>query len=168
MKIILIGFMGSGKSAVGRQLAQKLGLALIETDQLVLRQSRRPNINEIFKKDGEAHFRELEIAAAKTLRHTTAAVIATGGGAVMNQIIFSYLKNKPKAVIIYLAATLATLQRRLRGDRTRPLFADPRQARILYQLREPLYRHYADIIVNRDKTTPAAAAREITEKLKNL
>lgn len=168
MKIILIGFMGSGKSAVGRQLAQALSLALIESDELVLQRSNRSSINEIFKKDGAVRFRELEIAVAKKLRNTTDAVIATGGGAVMNQIIFSYLKNKPKTVIIYLAATFATLQRRLRGDRTRPLFTDPRQARILYQLREPLYRHYADITVNRDKTTPAGAVREIIKKLKRL
>ena len=168
MKIILIGFMGSGKSAVARKLARKLGLSLIESDELVLQKSKRPTVNDLFKKDGEARFRELEIAAAKKLRGAANAVIATGGGAVLNQIIFAYLKNKPGVVIIYLAAAFATLRRRLRHDKTRALFADTRNARILYDLREPLYRHYADIVVTTDNKTPAGVAAEIIGKLKRL
>lgn len=168
MKIILIGFMGSGKSEVARQLAQKLGLALIESDGLVLQLSKRSNINEIFNQDGEVHFRELEIAAAKKLRRADNAVIATGGGAVMNQIIFAYLKSKPKAIIIHLAAMFATVRRRLRHDRTRPLFANAQKARKLYKLREPLYRHYADIVVTTDNRTPASIVKEIIGKLKRL
>lgn len=168
MKIILIGFMGSGKSAVGKRLAQELGLPLIDSDELILQKSKRSSINEIFKKDGETRFRELEIAAAKKLGRATNAVIATGGGAVMNQIIFTYLKNKPQTVVIYLALAFATLKRRLRHDKNRPLFADAQKARVLYKLRKPLYRHYADIIVNRDKKNPEATVAEIVKKLRHL
>ena len=164
MKIILIGFMGSGKSAVAAELAHKLGWAKVEMDELALKKSRRKDVNAVFNQDGEARWRELEIATTKKLRNVDNIVISTGGGVVMNQIIFSYLKNKPQAVVIYLAAEFATLRRRLRGDKTRPLFSNIKKAQRLYELREPLYRHYADITITTGKRTPTAIAQEIIKK----
>lgn len=164
MKIILIGFMGSGKSVVGRQLARKLDLSFIESDELVLRQSGRSSIDEIFKQDGEGRFRELEIAVAKEMIDSGDAVIATGGGAVMNQIIFAYLKNPPNTAVIYLTANLATVGERLQGDTERPLRD---KARVLYPLREPLYRYYADMVVNTDGRSVESIVEEIIEKFKH-
>lgn len=168
MKIILIGFMGSGKSAVAAELAHMLGWAKIEMDELALKKSGRKDVNVVFNQDGEARWRELEIAVAKKLRTADNIIISTGGGVVMNQVIFSYLKNKPQTVVIYLSAEFATLRRRLRGDKTRPLFKDIKKAQRLYALREPLYRHYADIVINTDNKTPTAIARGVIGKLKRL
>mgnify|MGYP001588451232 CR=1 FL=1 len=164
MKIILIGFMGSGKSTVGRQLARMLGLTFIDSDELVLSRSGRSSIDEIFTQDGEAHFREMEIAVAKEMRNSVNAVIATGGGAVMNQIIFAYLKSQPDTAVIYLTAKFDTVRQRLEDDKTRPLRND---IGVLYELREPLYRYYADMAVNNDDRTLESTAEEIIEKFKH-
>ena len=102
MKLILIGFMGSGKSSVGRTLAKKLQLELVELDRLVLKSSGRKSIKEIFERDGETRFRELEIAQAKKLKNKNQAVIATGGGVVLNRIILDWLR--PGSQVIWLKA----------------------------------------------------------------
>ena len=146
----------------------QVGYGFAEGDDLALRQSKRSNVNEIFKLDGEARWRELEIMVAKKLRTADKTIIATGGGAVMNQIIFTYLKQQPNTIVVYLAAKFSTVQRRLRGDKTRPLFQNIQKARALYELREPLYRHYADITVNTDRRALDSIVKDTIGKLKNL
>src|SRR5665811_1823753 len=103
MNIILIGFMGTGKSSVAPLLAGKLGLDVIEMDDLIIKKADGKNIEEIFAGGGEAAFRELELAVAKDLRDCDNAVISTGGGVVMNKSIMEYLANN--SLIVELSAS---------------------------------------------------------------
>ena len=80
MKIVLIGFMATGKSTVAPLVAAKLGLEVVEMDDLIVKQSGRQSIVEIFEDGGEAVFRKLEAAVGKSLEHRDNAVISTGGG----------------------------------------------------------------------------------------
>ncbi|MBI2011993.1 shikimate kinase [Candidatus Daviesbacteria bacterium] len=146
MKIILIGFMGSGKTTVGKELAKRLGVKLIDTDSLVIRASGRKSIKEIFQKDGEIRFRELEIEVAKEVAmRKEDLVVATGGGVVLNKIILDYLKKE--GVVVYLEASFKEIAKRLEGFKDRPLFKNLKDARRLYLLRKILYRSYKDIKV---------------------
>ncbi len=95
MKIILIGFMTSGKTTVARLIAEQLSLAVLETDEII-QQIAGKSIEAIFEESGETSFREYEITAAKTIRGKNNVVISTGGGVVMNKIILDYLKPDAK------------------------------------------------------------------------
>ena len=134
MKISLIGFMGSGKTSVAKVLARKLNLKNIEMDDLVLKKSKRQSIPEIFSKDGEAHFREIEIEVARDLRTEKDKIISTGGGVIMNKITIDYLKENGK--IIFLKTSFKTILDRLINDVSRPLFKDKSKARKLFLFRE--------------------------------
>ncbi len=170
MKISLIGFMGSGKSTVGRLIAGKLNIKLIEMDELLLELSGFDSINEIFEKHGETRFRELEIDTAKTLAKQEDCVISTGGGVVMNKIIIDYLKkSNDKAIVVFLNTKFETLSERLEGDTSRPLFQNTQKAKNLYDFRLPLYEEYADAEVTTDNKPPEKIAAEIIDLItKNL
>lgn len=163
MKIILTGFMGAGKTSTGKALAQKIGWPYIEMDEEVLLASGRQSIREIFQKDGETRFRELEIKVARRLMRRDKVVIATGGGVVMNRIILDYLKERGK--VFFLDADFRVIKKRLSGDKTRPLFQNCKEAKALYQFRLPLYRQYADYCIDANGTAQEAS-REIRRKLK--
>lgn len=159
MKIILIGFMASGKSVVGRMLAHLLETPLIETDERVVAASKRQSVKEIFAIDGETAFREMEIELARSLRSVADAVIATGGGAVMNKIILDYLRAN--GTVVFLAASFQAILQRIRKENTRPLFTDRESLKKLYDTRLPLYRAYADAIVSTDGKPVAGIAEEV-------
>ncbi len=148
MNIILIGFMGSGKSSLAELLSRKMHHKHIETDELVLAISKRKSIKDIFSLDGELQFRELEIKVAKKMSNINNCIISTGGGMVMNKICIDYLKKQGK--VIYLETSFEEIERRLKDDDTRPLFSDKKRARELFMFRENLYSKYADIIVSTD------------------
>jgi len=157
--IILIGFMGSGKTTIPQILNQKTQFKVIEMDDLILKASKRKNINEIFAKDGELKFRELEIAVAKKLALKEKLIISTGGGVVMNKIILDYLKQK--GVVFFLQTNFITIKKRLKNDQVRPLFKNKKMVFALYQFRQPLYQKYADFIINTDNKKPNQIAKEI-------
>lgn len=166
-KIVLIGFMGSGKSTVALLLAQKLGLESVEMDDLILARSGRSTINEIFEQDGEVRFRELELAVAQTLRDKTGVVISTGGGVVMNQLAVQYL-SQANGRVVFLETFLETILFRLKGAEDRPLLkrsANFAGLESLYTLRLPLYRHYAQSCVSTDGRTPDAIVESLMESL---
>lgn len=146
MKIILIGFMGAGKSFFAKRLANRLGLENIKMDELVLKKSGRKTVKEIFEKDGEMKFREFEIEVARELQGKDDVVIDTGGGVVQNKIILDYLRKD--GIVVFLDSSLEIIKKRLGGDKTRPLLKDKEKFRQLYESRMPLYQRYADVVVD--------------------
>ncbi|VVA43648.1 Shikimate kinase [Candidatus Roizmanbacteria bacterium] len=148
MKIILIGFMGSGKTTVGHLLAKKLSLGVIEMDELILEKSNRKSISEIFLLDGEDHFRSLETTVAKEILKIDNIVVLTGGGIVMKDRNRRFLKN---GTVIFLKTSFEILKIRLKDDITRPLFKDKIKAKKLFDLRQNIYERWANHIILTDK-----------------
>jgi len=165
--IALIGFMGTGKTAVGRALAKRLGKKFIELD-LLIEQKAGKSIPEIFQNDGEIIFRELEIEATKEVSKGTKSVIACGGGIVLNKINVDRLRESSR--IIYLTASPgAILKRTSRRKNERPLLDVPdpaRRIRELLEFRKPFYERAADITINTSQLDINAVAEQIIEKLK--
>jgi shikimate kinase len=160
MMITLTGFMGSGKTTVGRLLADSLGCPFLDLDDLVVKKAGK-SIPDIFAQDGEPAFRQLE---ARLLRQTvekykeTTAVLALGGGAVMTPASAALLHEK--TVCIYLRATLDTLLARLAGETAgRPLADDAMASRLAE--REPIYEETAHVIIDTDGLSPDEVADEI-------
>jgi len=162
MKIILIGFMGAGKTTIARMLAQKLSFENIDMDTLIIQKSGRTSDKEIFEKDGEIAFREMEIAVAKELQNKNNAIISTGGGVVMNKIIVDYLKQD--GIVIYLKNTFETAKKRI-GKNPPPLFQDETMAKKLYEVRLPLYHYYANVVIETDDKNPQDIVEEIIKSL---
>ena len=164
--IVLIGFMGAGKTAVGKALAERLHREFIELDSLIKKKAGK-SIMEIFQQDDEVTFRELEIEAAREASHKENAVIACGGGIVLNQINMDRLRRN--STIIYLeAAPSAILKRARKGGEKRPLLevADPASAiRELLKFRKPLYERAADIRINTSGLSIESAVNRIIQKL---
>jgi shikimate kinase len=166
MKIVLTGFMGAGKSSISALLAEKLGLTRIEMDDLVVQRSGRASVREIFELDGETRFRELELETAQSLQHATNVVISTGGGVVMNKLTMDYLKAN--GTVILLETQLETVQERLSNATDRPLLKDAAATRSLYELRVPLYRHYAQLHISTDERTPGDVTNEIIRRIQQI
>ena len=165
--IVLIGFMGTGKTAVGRVLAQRLNRKLIEIDLLIVKMAGK-SIPDIFQDDGEINFRELEIKAIKKAAAGENQVIACGGGAVLNTINIDRLRAT--GVIINLAAGPEIILQRTSGESgSRPLLnaAQPlERIRELQKFREPFYGRAADITINTSKPGIEAAADKIIARLR--
>lgn len=160
MNIVLIGFMGSGKSTVARYLSARLGLSSIEMDELVYQKTATHNMHDLFAKGGELLLRETEIAVAKEIASKERLVISTGGGVVLNKIILDYFKQGG-AKVIFLKTSFEEIVRRLEGDYPRPLFNQLESAKKLYDLRQPLYLGYADLVIETDSKT----AKEVADGL---
>lgn len=156
--LVLVGFMGAGKSTVGRELERLGGFRLVDLDALIVDLAGR-SIPEIFASEGEEQFREYEAAALRSLDGAHRAVIATGGGIVGRAENWPVMRRL--GPVVYLRATWATLQQRLAGSKGRPL-ADAGQelSRVeeLWRRRLPLYEK-ADICVDTDGLTASAVAR---------
>lgn len=116
--IVLTGFMGTGKSTVGKSVADKLGMQFIDIDHLV-EQDQEMYISEIFSLKGEAYFRELESKFVQKVSQYTNVVIATGGGVVLNRDNINNLKKN--GIIIRLKANIETILRNTSKNNTRPL-----------------------------------------------
>lgn len=145
MNIVLIGFMGSGKSSVGRVLAKQKGMYFIDTDSLI-ESFEGQKIRDIFANHGEGYFRELEKKTFNWLSSCVDnAVVSTGGG--MPTVIddFSSLGKT-----IYLKVDFETLLERLKAEEfdKRPLFADVEFARKIFEIREPIYTQKSELIVD--------------------
>jgi len=156
--------MGAGKSTIGRRLARRLGWKFIDLDAEIERREQRP-IAEIFRENGEPHFRSLERTCLKELSDTRKAVIALGGGTFIDA------ENRDVAektgLTVWLKASFSILADRVRIDGTRPKFVDRAQAEQLYQTREPSYA-LAKVHVLTDAGSPDAAVDEIITMLGRL
>ncbi len=165
--VALIGFMGAGKTAVGRVLAEKLDKKLIELDSLIELKAGK-SIARIFQEDGEIAFRQLEIEAAKEVAAGKNQVIACGGGIVLNKINIDHLKEE--SVMVYLTASPEVILDRLSTDsEMRPLLKTSNKAitiKELLKFRQPFYKRAADIKIDTSKLDIEATAELIIARLK--
>lgn len=163
--IVLIGFMGAGKSSVGRRLAQLTGRPRFETDEIVAARFGT-TIAEIFERYGEEKFREAETEALRELRGQGDAVVVTGGGIVIRPDNVPLLRQLGR--VIHLTAKEETLFARISRRSTRPLLrtADPRKTVTeLLQRRLPLYRTIADVEVDTSALTHDEVAGKILRSI---
>jgi len=164
--IVLIGFMATGKSAVGRLAAERLNRRFVETDALIEQKSGRM-IPQIFAADGEAGFRKIEIVVVEEVSRGRGQVIACGGGVVVNNINIERLKAD--GIIIYLTAKPEVIINRVKADSARrPLLevADPAEkARQLLAARRPLYESAADITIDTSDLSVSEVAETIILRL---
>jgi shikimate kinase len=163
MKVVLVGFMGSGKSTVGKLLSERLGVPFVDTDVEVEKRTGM-DIPEIFKKKGEEYFRGLERRIIEELLSLPyLLVISTGGGlpAYSNNM---ELLNK-KAFTVYLEADFEVLWRRISEDRNRPLVSlGKEKVKELLERRLPFYE-MAKFKVRTDVNSPVACVEEILNAL---
>ena len=163
--LFLIGPMGAGKSAVGRQLARLLHLDFVDSDEEIERRTG-VDIPFIFEKEGEEGFRKREAQAIEDLSKRDGIVLATGGGAVIDPQNRNHLGAR--GFVVYLHTSVDQQLSRTRKGRDRPLLAsdDPRAVlENLMSQREPLYREIADLTVETDGRKVNAVANEILDRL---
>lgn len=161
--IVLIGFMGSGKSSVGRRLSRLLGVPVLDTDNMIVVKEGM-SISDIFEKKGQDYFRSVETDVVRGLKTREGRfILSVGGGLPLRE------ENRPllRAVgtVIYLKAGTKTLSERLKGDTTRPLLRgegtlEEKITKILSE-REPKYEDAADRIVVTDGLSVSEVARRI-------
>jgi shikimate kinase len=165
--IVLIGFMGAGKSSVGRRLERLTGLARFDTDEMIAARFGL-TIAEIFETHGEEKFREAETEALRELLGKGQAIVVTGGGIVLRQENVALLREL--GTTIYLSADEETLFARISRRPTRPLLrtANPRQTlKDLLAARLPLYREAADVEVDTSRLTHDEVATKILKDIED-
>lgn len=159
--------MGAGKTSIGRQLADALGMEFFDSDHEIEARSGA-TIPWIFDVEGEEGFRRREQTMIDELSQRQNIVLATGGGAVLSEANRNYLKTR--GTVIYLSASINLLLERTQRDRNRPLLQteNPR-ARLeeLMQTREPLYRDVADIVLETGDNSIRHTVNRIIKQLKN-
>jgi shikimate kinase len=156
-RIVLIGFMGSGKTTVGNLLAVRLGYAMVDTDILVEERAGM-SVAEIFRLEGESAFRRREAEILDSLERRSAVVVATGGGAPAQPRNRAFFTRCPAT--FHLRVTLATAHSRTRGGAARPLLAQEENVvRRLYEERLPLYEELGIPVETEEMTPPEVVDR---------
>ncbi len=161
--LALIGFMGTGKSSVGRAVADVLRFAYLDTDQLI-EAAAGMSISNIFSSRGEDVFRQMESAVVKELESRRKTVIATGGGLPVNPANLTSLKTH--ALVVCLWATPESIYERVRDHSHRPLLNEPdplEKIRQLLAAREPYYRQ-ADVLVNSEMRSVREVAAHVAHE----
>jgi shikimate kinase len=161
--VFIVGFMGAGKTTVGRRLAQLLDCRFIDLDDVIEARAQK-TVREIFAEFGEAHFRALEretIQACVQLRNT---VVALGGGAYVTEENRAILRDIGKT--IWLDCPLEVCLSRIASDGARPLAKSPEEMRQLLDKRLSAYAQ-ADIVLSVDRKSAEEVAKEIMEVLSN-
>jgi shikimate kinase len=162
--IYIIGFMGAGKSTVGKILAQKLNYDFVDLDSDIERE-QGTRISEIFEKQGEKYFRDAETEILRKISEHSNQIISTGGGIVIKDENWEIMKNS--GTTVYLKASIETLFGRVKHKTTRPLLnvENPfEKARELFSSRESLYEK-SDIVLDREGLEPEYVAEAIIREL---
>jgi shikimate kinase len=165
--IVLIGFMGAGKSSVGRTLARMTGLPRFDTDEMIAARFGL-TVSEIFETQGEEAFREAETEALRELAGKRGAIITTGGGILLRGGSADLMRGL--GTVVHLEADEETLFRRINRRTTRPLLRteNPRATLTeLLRMRLPLYRAAADIEVDTSLLTHDEVAKRILNHIEN-
>lgn len=147
VNLYLVGFMGTGKTTIGRAVSQKLGFELVDSDQEIERQQRR-TIAEIFEQEGEVAFRKLERAYIENGHPTSRTVVSCGGGLIVPEGMLELLRSR--GVVICLHASIETILARTARHRHRPLLnvEDPEaRVRTLFAQREPIYKRAGTVLL---------------------
>jgi shikimate kinase len=161
-RIVLTGFMGSGKSTVGPLIAERLGWQFVDVDN-VIEAEAGASIADIFARHGEAAFRDLEHATISRLATGEGLVIALGGGAIEREDTRAFLLNAPGTLLVHLEIELSTTLTRCSGTETiRPVLADHANLAERYQRRLPLYR-MAHVSIPADTLTPDQVADAVLQ-----
>lgn len=158
--IILTGFMGAGKTSVGKRLCELTGMEMVDTDDMIEGDAGMP-ISEIFEKFGEPHFRELEKKAVARVSALENHIIVTGGGVVLKEENVKNLRKNGK--IVYLYASPEVLYERIKDETHRPLLQvdDPLgKIRELLEFRAPFYANN-DFMIDTSNMGVDEVAREV-------
>jgi shikimate kinase len=159
-RVVLVGFMGAGKTAVGKRLAKRLGYRFEDMDRRIEARAGA-TIAAVFAERGEAAFRALEQDEARALGAIPRVVVATGGGAFAQEATRALLQQG--ALTVWLQCSLEAALLRIRPDGRRPLAGNREIMRALLAEREPSYRQ-ADVAVDTSKRTP----REVVDRIVEL
>ena len=143
--IIICGFMGSGKTVVGKELAKIMGCRFVDTDELIEKEQGIA-VKAIFAARGEDYFRELEKEACKKIGETKNCVVSTGGGTLIFKENVDAVKKSGK--VVFLDASFDTICARIGESTSRPLFQDREKAFELYNERREKYLEAADYVVD--------------------
>ena len=165
VNLALIGFMGAGKTSVGRLAAEQLHFDYVDTDELIQSHTKR-SITEIFKTEGEPAFRALEQQVVKELTGCQQTVICTGGGLPTHPPNLDSLKTH--ALIVCLWASPEKIWERVKNQSHRPLLHDPdpqKKIRELLAAREPFYRQ-ADVLLNTDIRSAREVAQQVVHQFR--
>lgn len=160
--LVLIGFMGTGKTEVGRLLADALNRKMVDTDRLITQREGMP-VREIFSSRGEAFFRSVEKQVVAELAGLRSLVISTGGGVVLDRE--NVVRLRESGFVVWLDADLDALRRRLQDDVTRPLLQGGVELDTLYRARLADYQAAADVRVDTSDKSPLAVVEEVLQLL---
>lgn len=157
--IVLCGFMGSGKTVVGKELSKIMGVRFVDTDQLI-EDEQGVSIKAIFATHGEDYFRDLEFEMCKKVAQMKNTVVSTGGGAMTFQRNVDAIKEGSR--VVFLDASFDVICERIGDSTTRPLFQDKEKAKALYDERKSKYLAAADYVIDGDMSA-RKTAMEIAE-----
>jgi len=160
--IVVVGFMGAGKTTVGRLLAAKLGVPFTDSDHVIEARAGKP-IPQVFADDGEPAFRQLEHRVIADLLNGEDTVLALGGGAAVHAGTRALLATAAVPVV-YLRVSYQEAMSRVGGDRSRPMLARPDVAK-LHQDRDPQYAQAATLTIDAGDCSPEELALDILARL---
>jgi shikimate kinase len=169
-RIVLTGFMGAGKTSVGRLLAEQLGWNFLDLDTH-LETRAGSSIADLFAVHGEPHFRRLESSALANALSRSATVIALGGGTPEQLTNRLLLEQTPGTIVIFLEAPFEVLfdrcmlQSFASPEHIRPVLASPDEAAARFVARQPMYRRLASLTIPTAELTPIEAANQIAREL---
>ena len=162
MNIVLIGYRGTGKSTVGKILAERLGRELVSTDAEIIRRARLP-VSDIVQRFGWDHFRDLESEVCRDLAGKDRLIIDTGGGAILRQQNVDGLKKN--GVLIWLTADVRTITERIGGETQRPSLTGAKsfteEVEEVLRERQPKYKSAANHIIETDRRSVVEVAEAI-------
>lgn len=173
--IFICGFMGAGKSTIGRTLADELEMSFMDLDDKIEERADQ-TISEIFQESNEAHFRGIERRALLELAGNFEGVTALGGGSIQNQQMLDHLKLK--GLLIFIETPISVILDRISGDETRPLLLNEEgqpkdresladELKTLYNDRRPLYEQAAIGLKNDGSESPEVLVETLLKKIRN-
>jgi len=165
--IVLTGFMGTGKTTVGKKVAEKLNMKFIDTDSVIEREEGM-SISDIFSQKGEKEFRKIESRIVKKVSQNTNCVIATGGGVVLNKTNMDCLRKN--GIIIYFESDVESIFRNVNGSRNRPLLQSDDLRIHIYNMLEKRKNYYMnhDYKINVGNLTVEEVVNKVIDIYKNL